>query len=382
MESKNFDAKIFTRHLNPELVQDDASKLKIIIQEIEKCKAHHDSVQKDKAELQRVKCEIEKMAKEYKARTERLHQSIEDDRIGEQLQDLKFQEQINKEEKENDIILKEQDNIKDELRKLEEERSELEEQLKVSSCMPQKRWIFNGNVLEDPKRIRFDIKPNIRYPVRGGCALITFDDEAVANKILEMQEHEVNLGECRIKIKAHPLKLPMLQEIEIQTRVCKHRILVSEIPKFLPADQLLDKLELHFSRPRNSGGEVENIELLEDSGNVVIKFSDEGIAENLTKKVFHQVEFRGSAKSIPLRVSPFISGEIENLKVCEIVSKRSVLLTGIPDIMDEENLQDSLEIHFQKHSNGGGEVDAFVYIPEGESAIACFEVDNEKDDEV
>ncbi|MGH0147261.1 UNVERIFIED_CONTAM: hypothetical protein FKN15_015365 [Acipenser sinensis] len=57
------------------------------------------------------------------------------------------------------------------------------------------------------------------------------------------------------------------------------------------------------------------------------------------------------------------------------VSKKTVQLVGIPDILDEENLQDNLEIHFQKPSNGGGEVDAFVYIPLGKKAVGIFEED-------
>ncbi|XP_067869487.1 interferon-induced protein 35 isoform X2 [Heterodontus francisci] len=366
------------RCLNPNLVLDDVSELKMIQQEIEKRKAYHDSVLTDIADLERAKRELGKTAMEYSVRIERLQQTIEDNKSEKINQDLKFQKQMDEAVTENDTFLKEHGSIKQKLTKLEEERSELEKQIKVSSSMPQKQWVFTGNVLEDDQlRVEFDIKPYIRYPIRGGSAVITFDDEAVASRILEMEEHEVELEECRIKIKAQPLKLQMLEEIEIQTQVCKKRVLVSDIPKLIPADQLLDKLELHFSKLKNSGGEVQNIELLEDSGNVVVTFCAEGISENLTKKALHQMEFRGINKLIPLRVSAFINGEIENLKVSEVTSKRSVLFTGIPDIMDEETLRDYLEIHFQKPSNEGGEVDAFGYIPEGKSAIACFEADNE-----
>lgn len=52
---------------------------------------------------------------------------------------------------------------------------------------------------------------------------------------------------------------------------------------------------------------------------------------------------------------------------------RTVLLTGIPDIMERESMQDLLEIHFQKNSNGGGEIEAFLYNPLGEHISALFE---------
>lgn len=53
--------------------------------------------------------------------------------------------------------------------------------------------------------------------------------------------------------------------------------------------------------------------------------------------------------------------------------RRTVLLTGIPDVMERDSLQDMLEIHFQKNSNGGGEIEAFLYNPLGEHTGALFE---------
>lgn len=64
------------------------------------------------------------------------------------------------------------------------------------------------------------------------------------------------------------------------------------------------------------------------------------------------------------------------LQAGEIISRKSVLFDGIPDIIDEEKLRDNLQIHFQKPSNGGGEVDAIMYIPVGQSTITSFELDS------
>lgn len=51
---------------------------------------------------------------------------------------------------------------------------------------------------------------------------------------------------------------------------------------------------------------------------------------------------------------------------------RTVLLLGIPDVLSEESMRDALEIHFQKASRGGGEVDALAYVPEGRTGVAVF----------
>lgn len=58
----------------------------------------------------------------------------------------------------------------------------------------------------------------------------------------------------------------------MDTQVCPRRILVSNLPSKLPEDKLLDKLEIHFSKTKNKGGEVEEIDMLHDSGTVVVTF--------------------------------------------------------------------------------------------------------------
>lgn len=88
-----------------------------------------------------------------------------------------------------------------------------------------------------------------------------------------------------------------------------------------------------------------------------------------------------SSLSVPVQGSSFAVFNVVFLMLAVFsqartsVSKKTVQLVGIPDILDEENLQDNLEIHFQKPSSGGGEVDAFVYIPLGKKAVGIFEED-------
>lgn len=72
-----------------------------------------------------------------------------------------------------------------------------------------------------------------------------------------------------------------------------------------------------------------------------------------------------SPDSCPRRFLPFQT----EMAVCP----RTVLLSGIPDVMERETLQDVLEIHFQKSSNGGGEIQAVLYNPLGQNATAVFD---------
>lgn len=54
------------------------------------------------------------------------------------------------------------------------------------------------------------------------------------------------------------------------------------------------------------------------------------------------------------------------------VCPRTVLLSGILGVLEEEFMREALEIHFQKPSKGGGEVEVLAYVPPGQRAVAVF----------
>lgn len=61
------------------------------------------------------------------------------------------------------------------------------------------------------------------------------------------------------------------------------------------------------------------------------------------------------------------------------ISRKTVLLRGIQTKEeDDENVQDMIAIHFQKASNGGGEVEKVRYVRKG-TKIAYFENDDASD---
>ncbi|XP_036795433.1 interferon-induced 35 kDa protein homolog [Oncorhynchus mykiss] len=208
-----------------------------------------------------------------------------------------------------------------------------------------------------------------------------YEDEEVAQKILSLREHKVDLGgDCAITLEAKLVQLLVPCQVEMDTEVCSRRILVSNLPKKVEEDRLLDKLEIHFAKSKNGGGEVEESDMLHDSGNVVITFTENNIAKGLADKQYHDVEFEKGRKN-SVKVTPFLNGEITSFQTRLSACGRTVLLTGIPAVMEQENLQDLLEIHFQKTSNGGGEVDAFLYNPLGQHTLALFEEDCPTEDQ-
>lgn len=203
--------------------------------------------------------------------------------------------------------------------------------------------------------------------------------------------------------------------------ICSRRILVSELPQ-MEAESLVDKLGFHFSKKVNGGGEVESLLLDEDTRTAVLLFSEEGgediaeqllgssppphhrgnvcvcppVVDRLLLKEFHNIGVHKATHTV--RVAPFISGQMSRLEVIdpfllqgqfgtqEIVGSRgrsrlqpkmqtcsrTVLLRGIPDVLDQDTLQDVLAVHFQKGSNGGGEILQCLYNPLGQCTSAIF----------
>ncbi|MEQ2296732.1 hypothetical protein AMECASPLE_027562, partial [Ameca splendens] len=314
--------------------------------------------------------EHQNMTQQFKKRTEKLTEALKKDEIS-------FKEQIASEEAKLNALKQEKSDLMEELQRIEAEIEEedsrnahLRERADVFSKMPEKKFVFSGKVGKANDTEDFEMKPHITYPMEEGTALITFEEEDVAIKILEMRKHKVDLGEeCRIIVEAQPVHLMMPSLVEIDTEICPQRVLISNLPK-MDTETMQNKLEIHFSKSKNGGGEVDCCEFLPDSGTVVITFVEKNIAERLTETEHHEVKLTQTKHKV--RVTPFINGKITNLETRTSMCRRTVLLTGIPNVMDQETLQDMLEIHFQKNGNGGGEIEAFLYNPLGQHTLALF----------
>ncbi|NXN13493.1 IN35 protein, partial [Indicator maculatus] len=254
------------------------------------------------------------------------------------------------------------------------------EEIPLNIALPERSMVFKGLVTSKEDTNKLVLIPKIHYPLLGGSALITFEKTEVAQRILEMKEHVVELscGEeldwCRVRVRAMPVDLLMPSALEMGLTLSSRSVLVSGLPSLsIPEEALLDKLELFFSKTKNGGGEVESIEFLDDSGRVMVTFAEDGVAEQLIERGHIQV-LLGKGK-YEVKISPCMSGDITNLQLQSSRCPRTVLLTGIPDVLDEESMRDALEIHFQKGSLGGGEVDTLDYVPAGQVGVAVFTED-------
>ncbi|CAJ1076377.1 interferon-induced 35 kDa protein [Xyrichtys novacula] len=345
-----------------------------------KLKKQHEQLLQDQKELATCRDDLQDRAKKFKERTKKLSQDLKEDEDS-------HKEEIRKEKakvallKEEEIdLMKHIEEVEAALQEEEAKYEHMKQQTDVFSAVPEKNMVFKGltGVEGDSQ---FEMKPHIIYPMEGGTALITFEEEKVARNIVDMKEHCVNLGgECFITVGARPVQLLTPSLVEIQSEVSPRCILISNLPR-MDTEPLLNKLEIHFSKTKNGGGEVEDREFLPDSGTVVITFLKSDFARGLAETEFHDVALLPRGKGHRVRVTPFLNGTVTKFKTKMRVCPRTVLLTGIPAVMERETLQDLLEIHFQKSGNSGGEIEAFLYNPQGHKTSALFTGVSEKKQE-
>ncbi|XP_038151138.1 interferon-induced protein 35 [Cyprinodon tularosa] len=355
--------------------EDTIEGVQALIKEYQK---KYSEILQEEKELKTSISQNQDMTKKFKERTQKLTKTLT-------LEEASYKEQFENEKARLAALKEEEGQLKEELQRFQNEieeedsrNSHLMDRADVFAKMPEKKFVFYGKTGNANDKEDFEMKPQITYPMEEGTALLTFEEEDVAMKILDMGKHKVDLGgECSITVEAQPVHLMMPSRVEIDTEICPQRVLVSNLPK-MDTEALQNKLEIHFSKSKNGGGEVETCEFLPDSGTVVITFVEKNIAERLTQTEHHEVKL---AKKHKVRVTPFINGKITRLETKTCMCPRTVLLTGIPDIMEQETLQDMLEIHFQKNGNGGGEIEAFLYNPVGQQTLALFGSTSSADEE-
>ncbi|XP_075418017.1 interferon-induced 35 kDa protein [Tenrec ecaudatus] len=270
-------------------------------------------------------------------------------------------------------LLEEQNRLKKrlwELQELKRQRMHFSQD-KVPFPCPELPLVFQGHTQQGraaPKALLSNLR--ICTPLPGGSAVVIFDDLKVAEQILQQQEHKIPMEECRLRVQVQPLELPMVTAIQVSSQISDRRVLVSGLPAGLQLgeEQLLDKLEIFFGKASNGGGDVEIRELLQ--GGVMLGFLEDGVARRLCQIGQFKVALDG--RQVLLKVSPYMTSEIQNAKVCLQPVPRAVVVRHIPDILDGPELQDVLEIHFQKPTRGGGEVEALKVVPPGQRGLAVF----------
>ncbi|XP_035511355.1 interferon-induced 35 kDa protein homolog isoform X2 [Morone saxatilis] len=346
------------------------STLEEIKASIANFKKKHEQLLQEQKELVASRDDQQEMVEKFRQRIDKLTQSEEEDQNTYKENIAKEKAKLNLLKQEDPELMRKIDKVKAILKEEEAQNRHLKQQTDVFTAVPERKVVFMGSTGNAVDTQTFEMEPSIFYPMEEGTALITFEEEVVAGKILEMKKHKVDLGaECSITVEARPVQLMVPRLVEIDSDVCPQRVLISNLPK-MDSETLLSKLEIHFSKSRNGGGEVDYCEMMFDSWTVVVTFVGSSIAKRLTDTEYHEVELQ--QKKHKVRVTPFLNGNITNLQTKMSVCPRTVLLTGIPEVMEQETLQDLLEIHFQKSANGGGEIEAFLYNPLGQHASALF----------
>ncbi|KAM6042957.1 interferon-induced 35 kDa protein homolog isoform 2-T2 [Theristicus caerulescens] len=379
----------FVRLLTPEGPEDGgpedggpAASPEPVRQEMERCKERCRALEREHVELQMAKEAIEQRTRELRKEGELLHKNLEQQMCFNRDVEVSCQMDILSAKEEKNRLRQEKQMLK---QKLEEARNRVlrEDPVMMLPALPEKKMVFKGLVTNKEDMNKLMLTPLIRYPLQGGSALIIFEKAEVAQRIVEMKEHMVELsnGEgleeldrCRVRVQAAPVDVLLPSVLEIGLTRSSRSIIVSDLPSLgIPEEALLDKLELFFSKTKNGGGEVESREFLDDSGQVVLTFAQDGVAEPLIARGHIQV-LLGKGK-YDLKISPHVSGGITNLQLQPSRCPRTVLLSGIPDVLGEEPMRDTLEIHFQKASRGGGEVETLAYVPVGRQGVAVFTED-------
>ncbi|XP_039236332.1 interferon-induced 35 kDa protein isoform X2 [Pipra filicauda] len=324
--------------------------------EIEQFKELCSLLEQDCVKLQTAKEATEQRTQELRKEGKVLHKILEHQMSLNRGEERARQMELFAAQEENTRLMKEKQVLKNKLEELK--RVPQGDLVMMQSGLPEKKMVFKGLAANKEDMNKLMLTPRIRYPLPGGSALITFEKAEVAQRIIEVKEHVVKLScweevedldQCRMQVQAAPVEILLPSALE---------------------DALLDKLELFFSKKKNGGSEVEMREFQEDSRQVVLTFREDGVAELLIEKGYIQVPILGEKYKV--KISPYMNGDITNLQLQPSCCPRTVLLSGIPDVLFDESMRDTLEIHFQKASLGGGEVDALAYVPTGWTGRAVF----------
>lgn len=294
------------------------------------------------------------------------------------------QDEIQKIAKQNQDLLETLRKYQAELETKRAESTKLKQKFKISAQIPDTEVNFiaenketreEGDEDSQPIRGVFTISQRAAIHLQGGQALITFEEEKVARQILKIAKCSVSCENSSLDVKPKRIRMDPAVKFEVHLDVSRKELKVSNIPQSMPEERMKDRLEISFSRPSRGGGEVEKVEYDENTGTGHITFLHPGVAENLFLRRRYQVELD---TEVNMDVGPIYNYQLRKFQTFCGCPKRTILLDDIQDMVDEEDLQDHLEIHFQKPSNSGGEIESIKYIAKGKALEAFFCDDTEE----
>ncbi|XP_066544157.1 N-myc-interactor isoform X2 [Amia ocellicauda] len=358
-------------------------ELKAALEELEEWKLKHEKADTEKSRLILEKLDTEENKK--RAEREALDLLKQQDLNTHAFNNKKktMEEGLLDIQKKNDALKQKLKDYEEQLQLKKNEQASLQQQHKIIAEIPEKKVKFtktrnseDSEDSEDSVNIegQFTIIQRPSITLKGGQALITFEEEKVAQRILKIPKCTVTFDNAKMDVKPFNVMMDPSVKFEVHFSVSKKTVKFSNAPPVLSDERMRDRLEMSFSKPSLGGGEVESVEYNKESGTGLVTFLNTGVAERLTLKKKYPVDTGHPCREI--RVSPDFQYQMRKFQTFCGVSKRTVLLAGIEDALDEEDLQDNLEIHFQKPSNYGGEVESIRYISKTTgSAEAYFNED-------
>ncbi|XP_035030744.1 N-myc-interactor [Hippoglossus stenolepis] len=273
-----------------------------------------------------------------------------------------------------------------ELQNKRAESTKLKQKFKIYAQIPDTEVRFSAQEKEEsddgsqPIRGVFIISQRSTVPLQGGQALITFEEEKVASQILKMPKCSVSYEGKSLNVKPKRITMDPAVKFEVHLDVSRKELKVSSIPPSMPEERMKDRLEISFSRPSRGGGEVEGVEYDKNTGTGLITFLHPGVAEVLALRGKYLVDLDSE---VNVQVGPVYKQELRKFQTFCGSPKRTILLNDIKDItdiMDEDEVQDIIELHFQKTSNRGGEIESIKYVSREKALQAFFCEDAEKRD--
>ncbi|XP_053554275.1 N-myc-interactor [Bombina bombina] len=308
---------------------------------------------------------------------------------GEEVSEEKIEKEKLEEREVNDLhqikakLVENNQKLEEKLKAITEAYKRIKEEVLIENNLPKNNINFKETeALKDtnsPKDKDLDISCicfvvlNYPFVLKKGQALLTFEEEHVAQSIIKKKNHEISFSESSSKVTALPVHLCKTVKFEVNLNISSKKMLVENVPFEIPDEYIRDKLEVTFYKSDIGGGEIENVEYDRCNNRATITYLENGVVQNVIKRKEHQ--FNVNNCNYTVTVQPHISYSLNKLLVFSGISTRTVLLDNINHYEDsEEDIQDSIEIHFQKPSNGGGEVEHTAYNQQP-NRVAYFEDD-------
>nr|DBA19733.1 TPA: hypothetical protein GDO54_015516 [Pyxicephalus adspersus] len=258
--------------------------------------------------------------------------------------------------------------IKKKLSENEKVFRKFQDTLMIKSQLPQKNLNFKGinsaeNADDEPMDIAYTchIIASEPFVLEGGQALLTFENEQVAKSVIAKRKHPLDINDKKVFVEVQEPPLGKSVKFEVNMNISNKKLKVSNLPQDLPEETIKDKVELTFYKSGIGGGEIKNVDYDRNNNTAYVTYLQNGVAQRVLKENSYQL--MAGKDTHEVEVEPCMYIELNKLQMFSSVSSRSVLITGIKNVDDEEeeDVKDLIELHFQKESNGGGEVESIAF---------------------